>query len=623
MVPERRTDGRAPRWRGRERRSQVNPPADPSQLKSLGKFQVIEEIGRGGYGVVFKGYDPLIKRFVALKTCISDDSEVRRRFYREAEISGRLDHPNVVRIFDCGVEGDTPYLVQEYLEGEDLDVKIETGFLPFPERLLYLIQVARGLAYAHAQGVIHRDVKPSNIRVLDDGTAKIMDFGIAKLKEMDRTLTRAELTLGTAAYLAPEQIEGDPVDHRTDLFAFGIVAYELLTGHLPFNGEKLSALFYQTLHQQPRAVRSYSPACPVELERLVERCLEKRPERRIAAAEELLERLELVRDALRQESRLAPSARTQELPVSAATVPLQRADHLPEAPLDLLQLRQTPSPRQALGRVATRPPRRLARTLTLTAVLIAAVTAAVWSEAPAGLDSWLESRWEESLLATVGPAEEESLPPVAESVAPGKASGEPSDPAARTEAPPGSPTPELTVEPPVEPVEEVAPAPTVGVLSFPAGWSPRIRVSIDGSPPGPLGTSHEVAPGAHQVTFSLELPGYRASRTLRVKVAAGDWKRVDLPLRPPGRLSIQAALGAPQTIVAIDGERPRQTPVHARMVASGQHRIAVFDRLGSTTPQLEASVYVRSGEETIVTFDPQRSDPLVRRRALRRPSRTP
>ena len=293
----------------------MKPSAHRHEPESLGKYEIIEEIGRGGYGVVFKGYDPHIKRFVALKTCISEDSEVRRRFHREAEISGRLDHPNVVRIFDCGTENGTPYLVQEYLDGEDLDRKIDKGFLSFPERLLYLIQIARGLAYAHAQGVVHRDVKPSNIRILEDGSAKIMDFGIAKLREVDHTVTQADLTVGTAAYLAPEQIEGDPIDQRTDLFAFGVVAYQLLAGRLPFSGSNLSALFYQTLNHRPRAIRSYSPACPVELERIIERCLEKRPERRLSGTAELLQpagiplRARSSRAEARRQDRCEPATR--------------------------------------------------------------------------------------------------------------------------------------------------------------------------------------------------------------------------------------------------------------------------------------------------------------------------
>ena len=179
------------------------PAASP---KKIGKYEIIEPIGEGGFGMVYKGFDPFIKRHVAIKTCTSPDQELRQRYYREAEIAGRLDHPNIVRIFDFGTENDTPFLVQEFLAGGDLDHKIGGhDFVPFPERLLYLIHIARGLAYAHDQGVIHRDIKPANIRILEDGSAKIMDFGVAMLQNTDTRLTKDGMAVGTAAYLAPNR----------------------------------------------------------------------------------------------------------------------------------------------------------------------------------------------------------------------------------------------------------------------------------------------------------------------------------------------------------------------------------------------------------------------------------
>ncbi|MGB6336587.1 MAG: serine/threonine-protein kinase, partial [Thermoanaerobaculia bacterium] len=187
------------------------PESEREARERLGKYEIVEKIGDGGFGVVYQGYDPYIKRYIALKTCTSPDGEVRERFFREAEISGRLDHPNIVRVLDFGIHGDTPFLVQEFLQGQNLDRKIrDRQFLPYSEQLLILMQIARGLEYAHSMGVIHRDVKPSNIQILTDGTAKIMDFGIAILHQMDSRVTREGMAVGTAAYLAPEQIRGEP-----------------------------------------------------------------------------------------------------------------------------------------------------------------------------------------------------------------------------------------------------------------------------------------------------------------------------------------------------------------------------------------------------------------------------
>ena len=270
-------------------------------MRQIGKYQVRERIGIGGFGEVFKGFDPYIKRPVAIKTCTSNSDEIRSRFFQEAEIAGNLHHRNITTVYDFGVEGDLPYLIQEYLEGEDLDAKIKRrDFLPLAEKLLYLIQVARGLAHAHDEGVMHRDIKPSNLRVLADGTVKIMDFGIAKLAQASTGLTQTGMTLGTAAYLSPEQIRGEQVDVRTDIFSFGVSAYELLTYERPFDGEQISAVLYRLLHDAPRPIPELWPAAPAPLVGLVDRCLAKDPRQRYANGRELLAALEAVQSSSRE-----------------------------------------------------------------------------------------------------------------------------------------------------------------------------------------------------------------------------------------------------------------------------------------------------------------------------------
>ena len=276
------------------------PESESESRERLGKYEIVEKIGDGGFGVVYQGYDPYIKRYIALKTCTSPDSEVRERFFREAEISGRLDHPNIVRVLDFGIHDDTPFLVQEFLQGQNLDRKIrDRQFLPYSEQLLILMQIARGLEYAHSMGVIHRDVKPSNVQILDDGTAKIMDFGIAILHQMESRVTQEGMAVGTAAYLAPEQIRGEPPDPRTDIFSYGVLAYELVTGKRPFGKDSISATFYEILNDDPTPISGAQ--CPAELRTLIHRCLQKDAYRRYESFKEILLELSHVRDELQKQ----------------------------------------------------------------------------------------------------------------------------------------------------------------------------------------------------------------------------------------------------------------------------------------------------------------------------------
>ncbi|MCP4657962.1 MAG: serine/threonine protein kinase [bacterium] len=251
-------------------------PPEPERPTRVGRYEIIDKIAQGGFGEVFTARDGVLKRLVAVKTCTSPEEPLRRRFVREAEIAGRLEHPNITTVYDSGFHGETPYLVEEYLTGEDLEEQIRRRRPATPaERVATLLQVARGLEYAHAQGVIHRDVKPANIRVLADGRVKIMDFGIAKLENAHTRLTQTGAALGTLAYMAPEQLRGEAVDGRADVFSFGVVAYELLSYRRPFAADSNPAILYQILELEPPPLPERWPACPPRLAALIARCLEK------------------------------------------------------------------------------------------------------------------------------------------------------------------------------------------------------------------------------------------------------------------------------------------------------------------------------------------------------------
>ncbi len=254
--------------------------------EKIGKYEISEQIGVGGFGAVFKGRDPFIKRTVAVKTCQLNDPEIKSRFFREAELAGNLHHRNITTIYDFGVENDTPYIVQEFLTGEDLDRVIKRGEpIPLQRKVEILIAIAEGLHFAHEAHVIHRDIKPANIRILENGSVKIMDFGIAKSLQSESSLTQTGITLGTSAYLAPEQIRGETLDRRTDVFAVGVLAYELLAYQKPFRGEHLSTILYRILNEAPEPIATLAPDVPPALATIVNRAIEKNIQNRYASME--------------------------------------------------------------------------------------------------------------------------------------------------------------------------------------------------------------------------------------------------------------------------------------------------------------------------------------------------
>ncbi|MEM6456117.1 MAG: serine/threonine-protein kinase [Acidobacteriota bacterium] len=262
-------------------------------MDNIGKYNVLKKIGAGGFAVVYKGFDPFIKRVVAIKVCYAQDEETRQRFHREAQIAGRMDHPNIATVYDFGIQGNAPYLVEEYLSGEDLAHKIKR-YEPadFAIRIGLLIQTARGLAYAHHEKVIHRDIKPANIRILDDGVAKIMDFGTAKMANVESNLTQAGMTLGTVAYLPPERLQGLPYGPNSDIFSFGVTAYELLSFRRPFIAKNIPSLIDQVLNARPEPLHHVLPSCAPQLSEIVHRCLEKDPSTRYATMDDVMGDLE-------------------------------------------------------------------------------------------------------------------------------------------------------------------------------------------------------------------------------------------------------------------------------------------------------------------------------------------
>ena len=282
------------------------------RMETIGKYQILDTIGSGGFAVVYKGYDPDIKRVVAIKVCALHDDEARARFYHEAEIAGSLSHKNITTIYEFGLFQQTPFLVEEYLPGADLARLIRRGEPEvLEEKLDILLQIADGLAHAHRQGVIHRDIKPANVRVLDNGRAKILDFGTAKIAGTESGLTRSGMTLGTVAYLAPERLRAQPARTQSDVFSFGALAFEVMAFERPFPGQNIPAVIEEVLASAPAPpVAERCADCPPELAAVIDRCLAKDEEARYTSGTEVLAELEAFREGWLNRPAPAPEPST-------------------------------------------------------------------------------------------------------------------------------------------------------------------------------------------------------------------------------------------------------------------------------------------------------------------------
>jgi serine/threonine protein kinase len=261
-----------------------------------GRYTIIEELGRGGMGVVYKAEDTKLKRTVALKFLpqeLTHIPEVHERFMREAQAAAALDHPNICTVHEFDETEETSFISMAYIEGQSLKKKIESGPLEMGEALSIATQVAEGLSEAHKKGIVHRDIKSGNIMVTDNSQVKVMDFGLARTAE--RTLlTREGTTMGTVGYMSPEQAQGQEVDHRTDIWSFGVVLYEMLTGELPFKGEHEQSVIYSILKEQPKPATELQAGIPVSIDQVVSKALEKDPDKRYQQVEELLDDLKSI-----------------------------------------------------------------------------------------------------------------------------------------------------------------------------------------------------------------------------------------------------------------------------------------------------------------------------------------
>lgn len=299
-------------------------------ISHLGRYEILGELGQGAMGIVYKAKDPIIDRIVAIKTinlglALDDKDEYEGRFYQEAKAAGRLSHPNIVTVYDVGKSGDVAYIAMEFLQGRELrDILNEEPNLPVKEVLDIVVQVAQGLAYAHEHGIVHRDVKPSNIMVIRDGHVKITDFGIARMAS-STVQTQAGVVLGSPKYMSPEQVLGKSIDQRSDIFSLGVMLYEMLTGQPPFVGDTINAVMYQTMNAVPPPPSTLNAAVPAMLNFIVAKAMTKGLDDRYQNAKEFAADLRACRDALPRPDRRADTTKPQSAHIPDAIPVASRA----------------------------------------------------------------------------------------------------------------------------------------------------------------------------------------------------------------------------------------------------------------------------------------------------------
>ena len=555
---------------------------------SIGRYQILERVGAGGMGVLYRGFDPKLDREVAIKVILTDFSEdaeqMRPRFYREAKATARLQHRNIVTVFEFVEDQNQPHIVMEFLRGLPLAKRMAAAPpLMLDDKLDIVAQLSAGLGYAHQQGVIHRDVKPANVFLLEDGTVKLLDFGIAKLTTS--TLTRQGDVLGSASYMSPEQVSGsDSVDGRADVWSTGVVLYELLAGRKPFEGETPTNVIVKILKEDPTPIENVVPNLPKQLISVVHRSLQKDPTKRIAKAEELSRELQWIRKALQASGELAPMEETK-----FASTQVLKALHedLQKQPTGTSSPKTTDKARTAPERVASIPEDTSSKKWIALAAVSAMVILGVGGWAffgsssetskppvngnsappppPAGTAAAGQLAGGPTTVSKP-PPDTATPPPAATTTPPPAASTTPPPPAATKPAPAKTPPADAAATPPVEKPKPVVMVPVTLEATFP------FAVLDGGRQISAAATSHELSQPAGK-SLTLSAPDFLLRQTVRVDGAPG--KPFDYTLPNPGTVDVRTAPEWSTCDVVIEGKNLGQPPISKQAIASGPHRIDI------------------------------------------------
>jgi Protein kinase domain len=316
--------------------------------KSIGRYEILERVARGGMGALYRARDPVLEREVAIKVMLADfshDANGRTRFYREARAIARLQHRNIVTLFDYGEDEGNPFIVMEFLQGQTLAARVKHGPpVPLVQALATGAQLCTGLHFAHGSGIVHRDVKPANIWLEDDGGVKLLDFGIAKFGDTD--VTQAGDVLGSISYMSPEQLAGGTIDGRSDIFSAGIVMFELLAGRRPFQGDSPTAIMMKIIHEEAPPLDAV-PGAPAKLRGLIAKALEKNPDRRYQRAAEFASELRDLQISIERQQESVRAAQTDTVPEHPAGQRSAPGGAIPGAMLssgEMATVTHTPAP---------------------------------------------------------------------------------------------------------------------------------------------------------------------------------------------------------------------------------------------------------------------------------------
>jgi serine/threonine protein kinase len=538
---------------------------EPKQLEKIGRYQILARVGKGGMGVLYRGFDPVLDREVAIKLMLADFSEdaeqMRPRFYREARAAAKLQHRNIVTIFEFAEESNVPYIVMEFLRGTPLGARINTQPpLTIDDKLNIIAQLCDGLSYAHEQGVVHRDVKPDNVFLLEDGSIKLLDFGIAKLTSS--TLTRQGDVLGSASYMSPEQVAGgESVDGRADIFSSGVVLYELLAGRKPFIADSPTAVILKILKEEPTPLNTIVPDLPPELVAAVMRALAKDPERRFPTADAFGRELQQIRKSLHASVSISQLDETR-----FADTMVMKALHQ-----DLQQTQHT----RVSGKAATSP---AAVTPTESPRPKWLIPAGVGALVLAGVIGFaVFSRGTAPATAANGPSASTAVPgaqPAPANPAPSSTAAPPPPtaagpaPAAAAGAAPTPPTPaagaDSTAKPPAE-VKKAAPAPVINV-SLTGGYAFEV---FDGAKSiSAASMSHSLKQPVGK-TLRVSAPKYFLNQSIRVEGSGNQ----PFEFSAPGLGSLDVRSVQETCDIMIGNQKLGNPPLLVSEIAAGQYKV--------------------------------------------------
>ncbi len=555
-------------------------------MEQIGRYQIIAELGRGAMGIVYKAQDPAIGRTIAVKTIrlndLTDESDrarLRERLFREAQSAGILSHPGIVTIYDIAEQDGCAYIFMEFVNGPPLERMLKHVQTPDKETLLSIFrQVAVALDYAHKKGIVHRDIKPANIMIHEDGTAKITDFGVAKI--LSQSMTAAGTMMGTPSYMAPEQIQGTAISGRTDQFSLAVIAYEVLTGEKPFTAEYIPTLLYKIVREEPLAPQRLNPTLGPHVEAVLRRALMKDPVERFESCAEFVNSLSSALNASKEWTPL-PRGAHQNMPTAgsedllAATIDEMTAKESAEtiaapAPTGVIAI-------QPVGKLAPppEPKSHVFRNVLLSMMVVGVVTAAAFSV----VMKLTQQPQAKSTAAEQTARAPDPAPAEAEKAAP-------PPPAPAEETAKENPTP---AEEKAAPPEEKAPIvtqPQIADSVFQLTASPEGSEAVfDNTRRCVTPCRMVLSPGRH--TFVVRHPGYRDQHRI-IEIPQDTGLIVDLA-RATGMLTLISS--PPGMSIVVDGQEQRQKTPARLELQEGQHQIQVG--IGGRTKQF--SVDIRDG----------------------------